>query len=189
MTLLLFLQQVSNMPDGDTVIHAKDLIQINATMIAGILIFYTIPYITGGLAVWKKENPSEKVVLASIVLAIGLFATSSILAFMIIIPYNLYWSYLFTIIGFGAITIAPGTFIKVIKIPKEEKKTMGRVEIMEYGPLPAEDDEIKKVQEEELQRTRKQEKLPVKESESFVSMWPQPKEEPSDKSPIYDVGD
>lgn len=40
------------MPDTD-IIESKDLIQINATMIAGILIFYTIPYITRG---WKTAR-------------------------------------------------------------------------------------------------------------------------------------
>lgn len=35
------------------IVDAKDLIQINATMIAGILIFYTISYITRG---WKTAR-------------------------------------------------------------------------------------------------------------------------------------
>ena len=70
------------MPDGG-IVDAKNLIQINATMIAGILIFYTIPYITVGGPYWEKRHWSENVVLGLIASAIGLFALSAILAFMV----------------------------------------------------------------------------------------------------------
>jgi hypothetical protein len=105
----------SNMPDTG-IVDAKDLIQINATMIAGILIFYTIPYITSGGPHWKKEYKSEKAVLAMIAIALGLFALSAILAFIIIVPF--YISYLSTIGGFIAIATAAIIFIKVIRIAK-----------------------------------------------------------------------
>jgi uncharacterized protein YacL len=106
------------MPDTG-IVDAKNLIQINATMIAGILIFYTIPYITAGGPYWEKRHWSENVVLGLIASPIGLFALSAILAFMVTVPF--YMSYLSTIGGFIAIAIAAGIFIIVVKIAKKRK--------------------------------------------------------------------
>jgi large-conductance mechanosensitive channel len=186
--LLLFVQQVSDMPDTG-IVDAKNLIQINATMIAGVLIFYTIPYISGR-AVWKKDNLSEKLVLASIAIAIGLFASSSILAFIVIIPYL---SYLLTIFGFVAITTAAGIFIKLIQMSKAEIKQEKEEEEEEKVAYPQpwtdkmqdeiREEEVKRKQEEELQKKT----VKMEESKSFISYWPDQPKESSDKSPIDDA--
>jgi hypothetical protein len=113
-------------------VDAKDLIQINATMIAGILIFYTIPYITTGWStartivyvrgqakVERQSKPvTENAVLALIAIAIALFIVSVILAFVAIFP--LYVSYWFSMGGFISIGAAAIIFIKVIRMVKVE---------------------------------------------------------------------
>lgn len=174
-----------------------ELIQINATMIAGILIFYTILYITAGGPYWKKEYRSEKAVLYLIAIAIGAFALSASLAFIVIIPYNLYWSYLSTICGFIAIAAAAIIFIKVIKLAKttikEEKQAQeasGKWEEEEWK-----DKTMDEIKEEEAKRKQKEElekkKAKMEESESYHTLWPeQPTEESSDKSHVDDaIGD
>lgn len=114
------------------IVDAKDLIQINATMIAGILIFYTIPYITKGWnirriryvrgqMVWdeKESKPvTENAVLGLIAAAIALFIVSTILTFETIFP--LYTSCWVSEGGFIAIAAAAIIFIKVIKMVKVE---------------------------------------------------------------------
>ncbi|MGC2574858.1 MAG: hypothetical protein WA364_25370, partial [Candidatus Nitrosopolaris sp.] len=101
-----------------------DLVQINATMIVGILIFYTIPYIIKGGPYTRKESPYNTAVLYAIAFAIAFFAASAILAIMpIIVP--LFVSEYLTIYGFIAITVAVIIFIKVIETGKYTiKKTL-----------------------------------------------------------------
>jgi uncharacterized membrane protein len=113
-------------------VDAKDLIQINATMLTGILIFYTIPYITRGwktvktivyvrgpAKVEKKYKPvTENAVLTLIAVAIVLFIVSTILAFVAIFPLPI--SYWFSTGGFVAIGAAAIIFIKVIQKVKEQ---------------------------------------------------------------------
>jgi hypothetical protein len=116
------------------IIDAKDLIQINATMLAGILIFYTIPYITTGwrttsvpafrVEKWRlmiriyPKPTSEGAVLTLIAISIILFITSVILTFAAIFPP--YISYWFSVGGFISIGAATIIFIKVIEKVKVE---------------------------------------------------------------------
>src|SRR5215469_7817817 len=108
-----------------TISSMTDLVQVNATMIVGILIFYTIPYIIkGGPYKRKEESPYDTAVLYAIAFAIAFFAASAILAIMpIIVP--LFVSEYLTIYGFIAITVAVIIFIKVIETRKYTiKKTL-----------------------------------------------------------------
>ena len=100
-----------------------DLVQVNATMIVGILIFYTIPYIIKGGPYTRKESPYGTAVLYAIAFAIAFFAASAILVIMpIIVP--LFVSEYLTIYGFIAITVAVIIFIKVIEGKYTIKKTL-----------------------------------------------------------------
>jgi hypothetical protein len=137
MKLLFSFLQYSDMPDTG-IVSASELIQINATMIAGILIFYTIPYITAGGDYWDKGHWSENIVLGFIASAIGLFALSSILAFMASLPFNIDWSYFFTVIGFIAIAFAAGIFIVVVKMAKKRKTEAHTLEVVEQTPMAGE---------------------------------------------------
>jgi hypothetical protein len=106
------------------ILSMTDLVQVNATMIVGILIFYTIPYIIKGGPYTRKESPYNTAVLYAIAFAIAFFAASAILAIMpIIVP--LFVSEYLTIYGFIAITVAVIIFIKVIETGKYTiKKTL-----------------------------------------------------------------
>jgi hypothetical protein len=173
-----------------------DVILIDAIMIAGILVFYTIPYITSGAPRWKKEHRSEKAALTLIALAIALFAVSAILAFMTITP--LYISYMSAIGGFITITAAGIIFIKVIKIAKvaiKEKEAEEESRKLYEEPWKDKtDDEIKaekeakktsdtvqlELEKDEMSEVQKDEKV-IEESKTYeVLPWKDPmKEEPS----------
>jgi hypothetical protein len=58
---------------------------------------------------------------------------------------------------------------------------------VDYGPETAEEAEVKRKQDEELQRKKSR----IEEGEGYHSVWPdQPREESSDKSDVQDaVGD
>ncbi|MGA9153172.1 MAG: hypothetical protein WBZ36_21550 [Candidatus Nitrosopolaris sp.] len=149
-------------------------------MIAGILIFYTIPYITTGWntarsiryiygqVVWdeKESKPvAENAVLGLIAAAIALFIVSTILTFEAIFPlYTLYW---FSIGGFIAIGSAAIIFIKVITMlraetgkdkaakqeAKDRKKALQTIDIHEDQTTTAAEEA--KLREEERQRRRR----------------------------------
>ncbi|MGB6533134.1 MAG: hypothetical protein WBF33_34010, partial [Candidatus Nitrosopolaris sp.] len=133
------------------ILQAKDLVQVNATMIVGILIFYTIPYIIKGGPSSRRESPHDTVVSYSIALAIALFAASAILAIVPIIP--LFASEILTICGFIAITVAVIIFIKVIetakyaiKEAKEERKARKTLTVEEFTPKTYEETQKEKAE-------------------------------------------
>src|SRR5215467_3278307 len=143
-----------------------DLVQVNATMIVGILVFYTIPYIIKGGPYTRKESPYDTAVLYAIAFAIAFFAASAILAIMpIIVP--LFVSEYLTIYGFIAITVAVIIFIKVIETGKftikktlEERKARNILTVQpEFIPKSYE-----QTQEEEAEKS-KAENVVQKESE------------------------
>jgi hypothetical protein len=170
-----------------------DLVQVNATMIVGILIFYTIPYIIKGGPYTRKESPYNTAVLYAIAFAIAFFAASAILAIMpIIVP--LFVSEYLTIYGFIAITVAVIIFIKVIETGKytikktlEERKARSILTVQpEFIPKSYEqtqEEEAKKSKAENVLQ-KKAEKV-IEESEPVqqvqekdeVSGEPQKKEE------------
>jgi hypothetical protein len=157
-----------------------DLVQVNATMIVGILIFYTIPYIIKGGPSSRKESPYDTGVLYSIAFAIAFFAASAILAIVPTIP--LFTSDILTICGFIAITVAVIIFISVIKTAKyaikeakEERKARYILTEDKWSAEPYEETQKEKVekskaenvvqkQDEELQKER-QSKV-IEESEA-----------------------
>jgi len=134
-----------------------DLVQVNATMIVGILIFYTIPYIIkGGPYTRKEESPYDTAVLYAIAFAIAFFAASAILAIMpIIVP--VFVSEYLTIYGFIAITVAVIIFIKIIETGKytikktfEERKVRNILTVQpEFIPKSYE-----QTQEEEAEKSK-----------------------------------
>jgi hypothetical protein len=208
--LLLGFHLSSNMPD---------LLPIDATMIVGILIFYTIPTITKGE--WLM-NRFDKVVIYSVAGAVILFAISAI-ATIILVADIPEWC---TVGGFIAIIIMVLAFTRVINIakiaslltplpwgpePSEEDATttqdkvkkmakaeMKDVEEEEGGrvsPEPWKDKTQDEMREEEARRKQEEElrkkKARMEPSEGYHTMWPdQTREDSSDKSPVGDaVGD
>lgn len=191
---------ISSMSEAG-ILQAKDLVQVNATMIVGILIFYTIPYIIKGGPSSRRESPHDTDVLYSIALAIALFAASAILAIVPIIP--LFASEILTICGFIAITVAVIIFIKVIetakyaiKEAKEERKARKTLTVEEFTPKTYEEtqkeeaekskaENVVQKQDEELQ---KEEKV-IEESKTFeVLPWKRPTREEDDDRSAYTRG-
>jgi small-conductance mechanosensitive channel len=189
---------ISNMPD---------LLQADTTMIVGILIFYTIPYIIkGGPSSTreekrredekKKEPPHDTLVLYSIAVAIALFAASAILAIVPIIP--LFASEILTICGFIAITVAVFIFIKVIETfkhaieeAKEERKARKTLTVEEFSPKTYEETQ----KEEEIVVQKQDEEKVIEESEPVqrmqeedeVSEEPQKEEKVIEESKTFEV--
>lgn len=97
--------------------EAKDLIPINATMIVGILVFYTIPLIVKGSSSSKDGNR----VFYSTAVAISLFAVSAIISMVAasaimatVSSTPLFVAEILTILGFAVIAVATFFLTKVI---------------------------------------------------------------------------
>ena len=167
-------------------LEAKDIVQINATMIVGILIFYTIPYIIKGGPSSRKEPPHDTALLYSIALAIALFAASAILAIVPILP--LFTSEILTICGFIAITAAGFIFIKVIKaakyVIKEAKEAKKASEILQ--PEPSKDEMSEEVQKEK-EAKKASEILQPEPSKDEMSEEVQKDEKVIEESKTYEV--
>jgi hypothetical protein len=99
------------MPDTG-LLEAKDLIQINATMIVGILIFYTIPFITKH----GKVSTYDKIVVYAVAGTITLFAVSAVSAIVSVVPVSK-WC---TVGRFIVVIVLVFASTKVIKIAKDE---------------------------------------------------------------------
>jgi hypothetical protein len=194
------------MPDAG-ILEAKDLIQVNATMIVGILIFYTIPYIIKGVPPSNREHWYDTAVLILIASAITLFAASAISTMVSTVYLSVSES--LTICGLIAITIAIFIFIQVIKVAKttikkareegEARKTLPQVE---FRPNTNEEtqkekeaeerkagDAIEK-QNEELQKDQaKKESEPVQQTpkKDEMSEEPQKDEKVIEESKRFEV--
>src|SRR5215469_16520153 len=175
-----------------------DLVQVNATMIVGILIFYTIPYIIKGGPYTRKESPYDTAVLYAIAFAIAFFAASTILAIMpIIVP--LFVSDYLTIYGFIAITVAVIIFIKVIegkytiKKTLEERKARNILTVQpEFIPKSYEqtqEEEAEKSKAENVVQKVIEESEPVQQvqEKDEVSGEPQKKEKVIEESKRFEV--
>lgn len=189
----------------------SDLLPIDATMIVGILIFYTIPTITKGE--WLM-NRFDKVVIYTVAGAVILFAISAIGTIIPVVDIS-EWC---TVGGFIAIIIMVLAFTQVVNIAKISSlltelpwgPSGGKKEKVEDATLQTQDNNMKEMaKEEELQNKkvypapwkdktqdemtdeearRKQEeelrkkKARMEPSEGYHTMWPdQSREESSDK--------
>lgn len=195
-----------------------DLLPIDATMIVGILIFYTIPTITKG-GEWLM-NRFDKVVIYTVAGAVILFAISAIATIISIVDIS-EWC---TIGGFIATIIMVLAFTQVISMAKiaslltvlplgpepsgEKEKVEDETqdngnkkaegEEQESGELytePWKDKTQDEMREEEARKKQEEElkkkKARMEPSEGYHTMWPdQTREESSDKSTLGDaVGD
>jgi hypothetical protein len=180
----------------------SDLLPINATMIVGILIFYTIPTITKGE--WLM-NRFDKVVIYTVAGAVILFAISAIATIIPVVDIS-EWC---TVGGFIAIIIMVLAFTQVISMAKiaslltelswgpepsgkkKEKvehatlqtqdnvKEIAKEEEQESGkvyPEPWKDKTQDEVREEEARRKQEEElqkkKARMEPSEGYHTMWP-----------------
>jgi len=179
-----------------------DLVQVNATMIVGILIFYTIPYIIKGGPYTRKESPYDTAVLYAIAFAIAFFAASAILAIMpTIVP--VFVSEYLTIYGFIAITVAVIIFIKVIETGKytikktlEERKAENILTVQpefipkSYEQTQEEESKAENVvqKEDEVQKvTEESEPVQQVQEENEVGGEPQEKEKVIEESKNFEV--
>jgi Sec-independent protein translocase protein TatA len=156
------------MPDTG-ILGVKDLIQINATMIVGILIFYTIPFITKE----GRVSTYDKIVVYAVAGTITLFAVSSVSAIVSVVPVS-EWC---TVGGFIVVIVLVFASTKVIKIAKDEIKGFLQVE---FEPKTGE-----QTQEEEEKRKTEEQHKTTNESEGYeVIRQPGKDEDSSDKSAI-----
>lgn len=187
------------------ILYMTDLVQVNATMIVGILIFYTIPYIIKGGPFSRKESPYDTGVLYSIAFAIAFFAASAILALVPTVPIPA--SEYLTICGFIAITVAVFIFIRVIKAAKhaikqamDGRKARNEYLVQKWGPEPSEQTHKEKAekskaenvvqkQDEEMQKEKvTEDSEPVQLlKEDGVSGEPQKKEKIIEESKTFEV--
>jgi hypothetical protein len=197
----------------------SDLLPIDATMIVGILIFYTIPTITKGE--WLM-NRFDKVVIYTVASAVILFAISAIATIKPVVDIS-EWC---TVGGFIAIIIMVLAFTQVInmakiaslltELPWRPEPSGGKKAKEQDATLQTQDNNMKEIAKEEEQEgekaswkdktqdemmdeetRRKQEeelrkkKARMEPSEGYHTLWPdQSREESSDRSPVDDaVGD
>jgi hypothetical protein len=186
------------------ILYMTDLVQVNATMIVRILIFYTIPYIIKGGPFSRKESPYDTGVLYSIAFAIAFFAASAIFALVLTVPMPA--SEYLTICGFIAITVAVFIFMKVIKTAKhaikqtmDERKARNEYQVEMWGPEPSEQTHKEKAEKSKADVAQKQDEEMHKEKvtednepvqlqeEDKVSGEPQKKEKIIEESKTFEV--
>ena len=113
--------------------EAKDIIQTDATMIVGIFVFYTIPYLARGY-MKGMERLYSNIVLYCIALAVISFAIAVVSAIISNFVYNdilMGIAEYGTIIGFVLVAVAIASITKIAK-PIEELFS-----VMKWGPEPS----------------------------------------------------
>lgn len=145
-----------------------DLLPIDATMIVGILIFYTIPTITKGE--WLM-NRFDKVVIYSVAGAVILFAISAIATIIHVADIS-EWC---TVGGFIAIIIMVLAFTQVINFAK----IASLLTPLPWGPEPS-GEKKKKVEDatpqtqDKVKEIEKTEMKEVKDEEEGGKVYPEP---------------